>query len=272
VATFQAEPFTVGVSDRVLADLRARIQRTRWPEAAPGVPWEQGTDLGYLRELLASWAGGFDWHAQERRLNGFRHFRAEIDGIGVHFVHERARSGHGIPLILTHGWPSCFAEFLPLVPWLTDPAAHGIGEPGFDVVIPSLPFVAQLAARSVNCSSAGLTPTRVKLGLDNLQVQVPDVGEDAAHPPGGVVPSLARGSGTVVAAAHRHEHGRLAGQDGRSSGGHAGVGDNHVDPGLEVLRDAEVVERDGEQQRIGRDELVGQGRGERQRGPLLVRA
>jgi hypothetical protein len=117
-----------------------------------------------------------------------------------------------------------------------------------------------------------LTPTRVKLGLDNLQVQVPDVGEDAAHPPGGVVPSLARGSGTVVAAAHRHEHGRLAGQDGRSSGGHAGVGDNHVDPGLEVLRDAEVVERDGEQQRIGRDELVGQGRGERQRGPLLVRA
>jgi hypothetical protein len=66
VATFQAEPFTVGVSDGVLADLRARIQRTRWPEAAPGVPWKQGTDLGYLRELLAYWAGGFDWRAQER--------------------------------------------------------------------------------------------------------------------------------------------------------------------------------------------------------------
>jgi integrase len=67
------------------------------------VPWEQGTDLGYLRELLAYWAGGFDWRAQERWLNGFRHFRTEIDGIGVHFVHERPRSGHGIPLILTHG-------------------------------------------------------------------------------------------------------------------------------------------------------------------------
>jgi epoxide hydrolase-like protein len=82
VATFQAEPFTVGVSDGVLADLRARIQRTRWPAAAPGVLWEQGTDLGYLRELLAYWAGGFDWRAQERWLNGFRHFRVEIDGIG----------------------------------------------------------------------------------------------------------------------------------------------------------------------------------------------
>jgi pimeloyl-ACP methyl ester carboxylesterase len=139
VATFQAEPFTVGVSDVVLADLRARIRRTRWPEAAPGVPWKQGTDLGYLRELLAYWADSFDWRAQERWLNSYHHFRAEIGGIGVHFVHERARSGHGIPLILTHGWPSCFAEFLPLVPRLTDPAAHGIGGPGFDVVIPSLP-------------------------------------------------------------------------------------------------------------------------------------
>jgi hypothetical protein len=101
---------------------------------------------------------------------------------------------------------------------------------------------------------------------------VPNVGEDAAHPPGGVVPSLARGSGTVVAAAHRHEYGRLAAQDGRSSGGHARVGDEHVDPGLEVLPDAEVVQRGGEQQRVGRDELVGQGRGERQRAPLLAGA
>jgi pimeloyl-ACP methyl ester carboxylesterase len=77
--------------------------------------------------------------AQERWLNGFHHFRAEIDGIRVHFVHERARSGRGIPLVLTNGWPSCFAEFLHLVPRLTDPAAHGIEGPGFDVVIPSLP-------------------------------------------------------------------------------------------------------------------------------------
>ncbi len=135
----RAEPFTVRVSEEVLADLRARIGNTRWPEAAPGAPWEQGTDLGYLRGLMAYWADGFDWRAQERWLNRFGQFRTEIEGTGVHFVHERARSGRGIPLILTNGWPSCFAEFLPAVPWLTDPAAHGISGPGFDVVIPSLP-------------------------------------------------------------------------------------------------------------------------------------
>ena len=139
MVAFQAEPFTVRVSDEVLADLRSRIRNTRWPVPAPGEPWAQGTDLRYLQDLAGYWAEGFDWRARERWLNGFSQFRAGIDGVRVHFVHQRARGGHGIPLIMTNGWPSCFAEFLPVVPWLTDPAAHGIGGPGFDVVIPSLP-------------------------------------------------------------------------------------------------------------------------------------
>jgi pimeloyl-ACP methyl ester carboxylesterase len=135
----QIEPFTIRVEDDVLADLRARIANTRWPDAVPGIGWEQGTELGYLRDLLAYWAEDFDWRAQERALNAFAHFRAELDGIRVHFVHERARRGPGVPLVLTHGWPSAFVELLPLVPLLTDPEAHGIDGPAFDVVIPSLP-------------------------------------------------------------------------------------------------------------------------------------
>jgi pimeloyl-ACP methyl ester carboxylesterase len=135
----RVEPFSIGVDERVLSDLRARIRNTRWPDPAPGAPWTQGTDLEYLRPLLEYWADGFDWRAQELELNGFAQFRAEVDGVRVHFVHERAPRGTGIPLILTHGWPSTFAELLPLVPLLTDPGAHGIDGPAFDVVIPSLP-------------------------------------------------------------------------------------------------------------------------------------
>jgi hypothetical protein len=114
VVTLQAEPFTVGVSEEVLADLRARIANTRWPEAAPGAPWEQGTDLDYLRGLLAYWADGFDWRAQEGWLNRFRQFRAESRRRCISCT--SARSGHGIPLILTTRWPSCFAEFPPVLP------------------------------------------------------------------------------------------------------------------------------------------------------------
>ena len=133
------EPFTIRVPDEVLSDLRTRIRNTRWPDQAPGPVWAQGTDLEYLKRLLRYWAEGFDWRVQERQLNTFKHFRADLGGIHVHFVHERAREGNGIPLILTHGWPSSFLELLPMVPLLTDPKANGIDGPAFDLVIPSLP-------------------------------------------------------------------------------------------------------------------------------------
>jgi len=131
--------FEIGVSDQLLQDLRARVRQARLPAGAPGQPWALGTDRDYLRELLGYWAGPFDWRAQEARLNGFAHYRGDIDGIQVHFVHERARHGGGIPLILSHGWPSAFTEYLPVIPLLTDPGAHGIDAAEFDVVIPSLP-------------------------------------------------------------------------------------------------------------------------------------
>jgi pimeloyl-ACP methyl ester carboxylesterase len=124
------EPFTIAVADEALADLRARLRDTRWPEAAPGPAWEQGTDLAYMQELTAYWADGFDWRARERELNALHHFHATVDGIRIHFIHERAPGGQGIPLILTHGWPSSFVELLALVPLLSD---------RFDLVIPSLP-------------------------------------------------------------------------------------------------------------------------------------
>jgi pimeloyl-ACP methyl ester carboxylesterase len=133
------EPFTIQVADEVLIDLNARIRNTRWPGEVPSIGWEQGTNLAYLQELLAYWADEFDWRAQERELNAFHQFRAELDGVQIHFVHERARKGPGIPLILSHGWPSTFAEYLPLVPLLTDPQNHAIDGPAFDLVIPSLP-------------------------------------------------------------------------------------------------------------------------------------
>jgi pimeloyl-ACP methyl ester carboxylesterase len=135
----RVDPFAIHVGDDVLDDLRARIRATRWPEPTPGEPWQQGVDLDYLQGLVTYWADDFDWRAQERRLNAFTQFQAELDGVLIHFVHERAADGEGIPLILSHGWPSTFVEYLPLVPLLTDPTAHGLVGPSFDLVIPSLP-------------------------------------------------------------------------------------------------------------------------------------
>ncbi len=133
------EPFVIDVADEVLEDLRTRIRGTRIAPAAPGEAWSLGTDRDVLADLLEYWAEAYDWRAHERELNEVHQYRAIIDGLAVHFVHERARDRSGIPIILGHGWPSSFVELLPLVPLLTDPDAYGIDGPAFDVVIPSLP-------------------------------------------------------------------------------------------------------------------------------------
>lgn len=124
----------------VLVDLRERLSRTRWPGEVNDVGWRQGTELGYLRRLCEDWRERFDWRKQERRLNELAQFRARIDGLDIHFVHVRGRGPNPLPLILTHGWPSTFAEFVKLVPLLSDPAPHrGRAEDSFDLVVPSLP-------------------------------------------------------------------------------------------------------------------------------------
>ena len=96
--------FTAQTAPEVLADLRARLRATRWPDAPEDAGWSMGTDLAYLRELVDYWADGFDWPAQEAALNRLPRFRIALDGLRIHLVHARA-AGPAMPLILGHGWP-----------------------------------------------------------------------------------------------------------------------------------------------------------------------
>jgi pimeloyl-ACP methyl ester carboxylesterase len=134
------EPFRIAIPDAVLADLRERLRRTRWPDQIEGAGWTYGTDGAYLRELVAYWIEKFDWRAQEAALNRFPQFRAAVDGFGVHFIHARGKGPKPLPLLISHGWPGSVAEFTEIIDPLADPAAHG-GDPAdaFDVVAPSLP-------------------------------------------------------------------------------------------------------------------------------------
>ena len=135
-----ATPFTIDIPQADLDDLHRRLEMTRWPDAMDGAGWDYGTDPVYLRELVAYWRNGFDWRSQERRLNAFANFRAEVDGVDIHFIHERGTGPSPTPILLLHGWPSSFVQMLDLIPLLTDPATHG-GDPAdsFDVVAASLP-------------------------------------------------------------------------------------------------------------------------------------
>jgi pimeloyl-ACP methyl ester carboxylesterase len=133
-------PFEIRVSDEVLADLRERLARTRWPDQIEAAGWDYGSELGYVKELCAYWRDKFDWRAQETALARYPHFTTRIDGQRLHFLHARSKEKAAFPLILTHGWPGSVLEFMKILPLLTDPAAHGgRAEDAFHVVCPSLP-------------------------------------------------------------------------------------------------------------------------------------
>jgi epoxide hydrolase len=99
------QPFRIDVQQSVLDDLEDRLARIRFPAGMPGAGWDYGTSPAYLEELCAYWRKDFDWRKQEGHLNSFRQFRADVDGVGLHFIHEKGRGDNAIPLLLVHGWP-----------------------------------------------------------------------------------------------------------------------------------------------------------------------
>lgn len=133
-------PFKIQVPDAVLADLKDRLARTRFPGEIAGAEWDYGTSRAYLEELVTYWRDRFDWRAAERRLNQFDQFTTTIDGLDIHFLHQRSRNPGALPLVLTHGWPGSVVEFTKIIGPLTDPAAHGgSASDSFHVVAISLP-------------------------------------------------------------------------------------------------------------------------------------
>ena len=122
--------YRLQVTETDLADLKARLGRTRWPDEAPGEAWHSGTSVAYLRDLCAYWQKGFDWRAAEARLNAFPQFMLPVNGIDLHFIHAPSKKPGALPLLLSHGWPGSVFEFLKIIPLLQE---H------FTLVAPSLP-------------------------------------------------------------------------------------------------------------------------------------
>lgn len=135
------ETISTQTDPAVVEDLSMRLRNTRWPDVPLDAGWTLGTDMGVLRSIVDAWVD-FDWIAWEDRLNRLPRYQLRVAGIGIHFIHVRARatSRPALPLLLCHGWPDSFWRYLKVIPFLTDPGAHG-GDPedAFDLVIPDMP-------------------------------------------------------------------------------------------------------------------------------------
>jgi len=133
-------PFEIDISDVAIEDLQRRLAATRMPDQITDTTWEYGTDSSYLAELISYWQNDFDWKKQESELNQFDQFKTEIDGLVMHFIHQRSENPDAIPLMMVHGWPGSVSEFSKIVGPLTDPVSHGgdIAD-SYHVIAPSLP-------------------------------------------------------------------------------------------------------------------------------------
>lgn len=136
----QLRDFRVEIPEAALDDLRERLRRVRWPSEIPRSGWDRGVPLEYLRGVVDHWLHGYDWRAQEAKLNAFPQFTTRIDGQTIHVLHARSPEPDALALIMTHGWPGSVVEFLDIIGPLTDPRAWG-GDPrdAFHLVAPSVP-------------------------------------------------------------------------------------------------------------------------------------
>jgi pimeloyl-ACP methyl ester carboxylesterase len=170
----QPRAFRLDVSDAVLADLHARLERVRWPDEAPGgAAWQFGTDLRYLRGLVDYWRDGYDWRTHEARLNAWPQYTARAGGIELHFAHVPGIGPRPMPLVLSHGWPGSVLEFVKLIPLLTDPASHGgHAADAFTVVAPSLPgFTLSFAAGQPRLALPAMADVFAELMVEVLGYQ-----------------------------------------------------------------------------------------------------
>ncbi len=194
-------PFRIHVPQLVLDDLQHRLRNTRLPLPLPGDDWGTGVPIAYLTRLAAHWENTYDWRAQEALLNTYPQFTTEIDGQLIHFLHIRSAAGGALPLLLTHGWPGSFVEFLDIIGPLTDPAAHGLdARDSFDVVIPTLPgfgFSSPIASSGWDAARIGRAWAELmhRLGYEKYGVQGGDIGA-------AVSPEVARAAAEQVVGVH----------------------------------------------------------------------
>jgi pimeloyl-ACP methyl ester carboxylesterase len=192
-------PFRVSFSDAALDDLHSRVGATRWPSNELVQDRSQGVQLATMRALARYWTSEYDWRRCEARLNALPHFKTNIDGVDIHFIHVRSRHENALPLIMTHGWPGSVIELLDTVGPLTDPTAHGgRSEDAFHLVLPSLPGYGfsgeptELGWNSGRIAQAWAVLME-RLGYTNYVAQGGDVGANVTDAMGRQAPAGLRG-------------------------------------------------------------------------------
>ncbi|KAI9640842.1 hypothetical protein NHQ30_010683 [Ciborinia camelliae] len=149
-ALAEIKKFTIDLEPCRLLQL---VDQTHLPavEEYPGLGDSLGIDLKVLKSMQTEWTTTFDWATEQADLNQYHHYTTIIEGLTIHFIHHKSSDPNAIPLILSHGWPGSFMEFLPVIdPLTTASSTSNRTSTSFHVVVPSLPGYAFSSAPPVN--------------------------------------------------------------------------------------------------------------------------
>ncbi len=134
------KPFKVKISKENLQNIYSKVKNYQWHEMPDDGGWNYGTNLDYMKDFSKYWVEKFDWRKIEEKINKFKNFKSNIDGIDIHFIHEKGSGSNPKALLLNHGWPGSIIEFLHIIDQLAHPEKFGgKEEDAFSVIVPSLP-------------------------------------------------------------------------------------------------------------------------------------
>ena len=134
------KPFRLSVPNNTLNGIYKKVKEYPWSSIQNMEGWKYGTNLKYLKEISKYWTTKFSWKKEEKKINKFSNFLTRVDNIDIHFIKEKGSGSNPVPLLILHGWPGSFVEFLDIIEKLSHPERFGgKKEDSFDVIAPSLP-------------------------------------------------------------------------------------------------------------------------------------
>ena len=179
MVTDKITEFEIDIPKAEINSLQERLVNARWPDGETPDDWSQGVPLSYHRDFCDYWANQYDWYETQARLNRFKQFKTNIDGLDIHFIHVRSSHAEAKPIVITHGWPGSIVEFHKVIEPLTEPLAQGgIAEDAFHVICPSLPGY----GFSDKPVSTGWGVTRIAAAWNQLMIRL---GYDKYYAQGG---------------------------------------------------------------------------------------
>ena len=99
------KPYKISVPKSTLNNIYKKVRAYPWKMMQNVDGWEYGTNYNFLKKISKYWVSKYNWKKFENKINSFKNYKTNVDGINLHFIVEKSKNPKSRPLLLLHGWP-----------------------------------------------------------------------------------------------------------------------------------------------------------------------